>query len=255
MIESLMLMALGFLVATLFAIIAAQFVWRRAVTVTTRRLDENGGISARTAELDEMLQRQEREAAPLQAEIGRLQAEIEKLRAERQDLADANNELARENSRLIADARGLTSEISRLTAEAADRDARLGSAGAELGSLERAIAEEARRHEETRDHLQSLSAAAARLATDLRGATPAEAPKSVTPQALEPYPDDERDEDARTLAEVKASLLAELDNTPEPDQAPDREPDHEPEMAENGHIGDRTLAARIRALEAGVTPQ
>ncbi len=244
MIESLMLMALGFLVATLFAIIAAQFVWRRAVTVTTRRLDENGSISARTVELDELLERHERETAPLHDEI-------EKLRAERRELADANNELARENNRLIADARGLTSEISRLTAETADRDARLGSAEAELGSLERAIAAEARRHEETRDHLQSLSASAARLATDLRGSKPAEMPKSVVPQALERYPDDERDEDARTLAEVKASLLAELDNTPEPD----REPNHEPEMAENGHVSDRTLAARIRALEAGVTPQ
>ncbi|MDO9127377.1 MAG: hypothetical protein Q7U42_10960, partial [Parvibaculum sp.] len=205
---------------------------------------ENGSMAARTAELDEMLQRQEREAAPLHDEI-------ERLRAQRQELADANNDLARENNRLIADARDLASEINRLTTEVATRDARLDGAGADLGSLERAIAEEARRHEETRDHLQSLSASAARLATELRGSKPAEMPKSVVPQALERYPDDERDEDARTLAEVKASLLAELDNTPEPEQAPDREP----EMAENGHIGDRTLAARIRALEAGVTPQ
>ena len=34
MIESLMLIALGFFIASLFAMIGAQLVWRRAVTVT-----------------------------------------------------------------------------------------------------------------------------------------------------------------------------------------------------------------------------
>ncbi|ABS63781.1 hypothetical protein Plav_2167 [Parvibaculum lavamentivorans DS-1] len=247
MIESLMLMALGFFIATLFAIIAAQFVWRRAVTVTTRRLDENGSISARSADLDAMLQRQERDAAPLHAEI-------ESLRAERRELADANNELARDNNRLIAEARSLTNEISKLKAELATRDTQAAAIGAELATLEQAIADEARRHEEARTHLQNLSATAARLTAELRPAAAPENPKSVTAQALEPYPDDERDADARTLAEVKASLLEELDNTAEPEMAENRA-EAGPETNGDALIGDLTLAARIRALEAGVAPQ
>ena len=80
MIESLMLIALGFLIATLFALIGAQFVWRRAVTVTLRKMapDDAADTDAaedRQAELDRLLQRHERELAPLQAEIRNLRAD------------------------------------------------------------------------------------------------------------------------------------------------------------------------------------
>ena len=82
MIESLMLIALGFFIASLFAMIGAQFVWRRAVTVTLRNLGVDGADSGtendgkteenRQAELDAMIRRHERDLAPLKAEIGRL---------------------------------------------------------------------------------------------------------------------------------------------------------------------------------------
>ncbi|MDP2122777.1 MAG: hypothetical protein Q8J92_00210, partial [Parvibaculum sp.] len=65
MIESLMLMALGFFVATLFAMIAARLVWRRAVTVTERRFGAENGEAARSAELDALLTQQRREVEPL----------------------------------------------------------------------------------------------------------------------------------------------------------------------------------------------
>ncbi len=65
MIESLMLIALGFFIATLFAIIAGRLVWRRAVKVTARRLgaadDGETADVTHDAELDALLARQRRE--------------------------------------------------------------------------------------------------------------------------------------------------------------------------------------------------
>lgn len=249
MIESLMLMALGFLIATLFALVAAQFVWRRAVKVTTRRLESHDGAAnetARMAELDTLLKRQERETQPLQAEI-------ERLGAQNRELAAANDDLARENSDLIERNRLLQADREALQAAIDERERQAATLAAtmagELATLERAIDEEARRHAET---LNSLGASAAALGGTLQQPAPAQAPEILAVQQLEPYPaaegESEADADARTLAEVKASLLAELEDGEEPETA---ETGRDPATAD-AHISDRTLAARIRALEAGV---
>ncbi|MEQ8267379.1 MAG: hypothetical protein RH982_09290 [Parvibaculum sp.] len=247
MIESLMLMALGFLVATLFALAAAQFVWRRAVKVTTRRLEGGEGAAddtARMAELDTLLKQRERESAPLQAEV-------ERLRAQNRELATANDDLARENGELIEKAKVLRTDIEARTSRAA-------AAGKELTALQRAIADEARRHGEA---LTQFGSSAARLGGTL-GPAPAKAPETVAVQPLEPYPaaegESEADTDARTLAEVKASLLAELEDgdaaaqAPEAPETAEKAEESRPPALPDSHAGERTLAARIRALEAGV---
>lgn len=76
MIESLMLMALGFFIATLLALATARLVWRRAVRVTERRLgvenDPEADEAARSAELDAALARQRRALEPLHNEIAAL---------------------------------------------------------------------------------------------------------------------------------------------------------------------------------------
>ena len=98
---------------------------------------------------------------------------------------------------------------------------------------------------EERDALQSrYDAAREELAALEAPAAPAE--ESHVPQVLEPYSLEEQDEDARTLAEVKASLLAEIDGTPE--STARRDEDDEDEAPASGP----SLAERIRALEAGV---
>lgn len=272
-----MLIALGFLVATMFAIIAAQFVWRRAVKVTARRLAEDGSEAekaAKTKELDELLVRQERERAPLQAELQTLRAEHRQFAGANEELTSANATLANENRDLAAEVERLNAEIARLNdhidsaaTEAAARTDRLAALRRELDGLETAMANEARHYETA-------------LATP--APTPHEPPKSETVRALEPYPAarsmDDADADARTLAEVKASLarldamgvdnpeaFESTDETPEEDMsvdegddapAPGERKERHPASAQTGdtHIGDKALMERIRALEAGVSP-
>jgi chromosome segregation ATPase len=276
MIESLMLMALGFLVATLFAIIAAQFVWRRAVRVTTLQLAGDGDEAekaAKTREMDELLSRQERERAPLQAEL-------ETLRAEHREFAGANEELANANAKLASENKDLANEVKRLKAElstlrgdiesaATERAERLAAVRRALDGLETAMTNEAR-HDETARTEQPARVPAA----------PLEPSKGEAVQVLEPYPadrdlEDDAAADARTLAEVKASLARldamGLDNPEafesEDETPPDDEADETPApgersrdgrtgtaQASDSHIGDKALMERIRALEAGVSP-
>ncbi|GMV62498.1 MAG: hypothetical protein AMXMBFR74_16660 [Parvibaculum sp.] len=246
MIESLMLIALGFLIATLFALIGAQFVWRRAVTVTLRKMAPDGEADTdaaedRQAELDSLLRRHERELAPMQADIRNLRAESARLAAENEALEMEKAQLSADSDALRAEGEGLRStlaalreRIDRAAAETAKRAASVAVASRELSGLEQALAAEARHYEAAREELAALEAPAA----------PAE--ESYVPQALEPYSPEEQDEDARTLAEVKASLLAEIDGTPEGTAR--RDEDDEDEAPANGP----SLAERIRALEAGV---
>lgn len=246
MIESLMLIALGFLIATLFALISAQFVWRRAVTVTLRKMDPDNAADAdaaddRQAELDRLLQRHERELAPMQAEIRNLRAESARLNAANESLEMEKAQLSADSAALHAEGERLRSALAALreriggaVAETAKRAASVAAASRELSGLEQALAAEARHYEAAREELAALEAPAA------------PAKESHVPQALEPYTSDEQDEDARTLAEVKASLLAEIDGTPEGTAEGDE--DDENEAPASGP----SLAERIRALEAGV---
>ena len=241
MIESLMLIALGFFVATLFAAIAAQFVWRRAVTVTTRSLADTGtgtAEEARVRELDNLMQRHRRETAPLEAEIGRLRKEIDALSA-------ANENLTRQNA-------AQADEIDALRTEA-------GRLGTQADALRDHIARNAAH---AADHIAAVKQEIAALEATIGGLpaqppAPDAAPIAATPE--EPFqtahgdeagagPAADEEEAARTIAEVKASL-ARLDATTGDDRtAP---PAADDRLAE-AHIGDKALLARIRALEAGV---
>lgn len=248
MIESLMLIALGFLIATLFALIGAQFVWRRAVTVTLRKMapdgranEEAGAAEDRQAELDRLFQRHERELTPLQAEIRNLRAENARLAAENDALTEEKAQLTTDTDALRADGERLHAALAALrerigtaAAETAKRAASVAAASRELSGLEQALAAEARHYEAARGELAALETPAAPAA------------ESPVPQALEPYSPEEQDEDARTLAEVKASLLAEIDGTPEGTAQGDE--GDEDEAPASGP----SLAERIRALEAGV---
>lgn len=238
MIESLMLIALGFFVATLFAAIAAQFVWRRAVTVTRRSLEEGGTADdARVRELDDLMQRHRRETAPLEAEIQRL-------RTEKGSLAASKDAIAHENELLASENNDLRAEIDRLSAETAELRAHI-DAGAD---------DAAQRIATMRRELSALEAAIASKPEPARAQAPAAAPVATAqeeveepadPQLADPGIDEA--EAARTLAEVKASL-ARLDASAEEPRPTATADAH---LAET-QVGDKALLARIRALEAGV---
>ena len=238
MIESLMLIALGFFVATLFAAIAAQFVWRRAVTVTRRSLEEGGTEDdARVRELDDLMQRHRRETAPLEAEIQRLRTEKGSLAASKDAIAHENELLASENNDLRAEIDRLSAETAELRAHidagAADAAQRIAKVRRELSALEAAIAS---KPEPARAQVQ----AAAPVATAQE-----EVEEPADPQLADPGIDEA--EAARTLAEVKASL-ARLDASAEEPRPAATADAH---LAET-QVGDKALLARIRALEAGV---
>lgn len=228
MIESLMLMALGFFIATLFAIIAARLVWRRAVKVTERRLgaageDESAGVS-HNAELDALLARQRREVEPLHNEIAALSEKSEALQADRDRLRN---------------------EIEAANAEISARDARTASLAHELKSIRETLAEQARRQEETRNTLKNLSETAARLAGEI---APAAAETQHAPEALA---DDNGEADRQALAEIAASINR-MDEENRRETAENEDDAAESRLAAEAQLGDRALAARIRALEAGV---
>lgn len=241
MIESLMLIALGFFVATLFAAIAAQFVWRRAVTVTTRSLldtEAETANDARVRELDELMQRHRQETAPLEFEISRL-------RGEREALAVANDDLARQNTALANEINVLQTEVGRLDAEAEALRAhiarhasyaaeRIAVMKQEIAALESSLGDR---------HGQAAAAATAPIA-----AISPEPSGAVDAGLPEPETATDEEEAARTLAEVKASL-ARLDAMAGDDRTAAPEADDDRTEAQ---IGDKALLARIKALEAGV---
>ncbi|HAC59944.1 MAG TPA: hypothetical protein DCF73_16510 [Rhodobiaceae bacterium] len=259
MIESLMLIALGFFIASLFAMIGAQFVWRRAVTVTLRNLGVDGADAGtendgkteenRQAELDAMIRRHERDLAPLKAEIGRLKSENaglseaqQRLEAERESLAAECEKLRSETEKLRMGLDALRNEMTAAAADTAKQAASIASASRELGAIEEALTARTRQFEAAQERLAALDAPAP--------ASPP-IPESEAGQELELREGAEQDEDARTLAEVKASLLAELDAAP--DTGAPAERDEEDDLPRDEPPGGaRSLAERIRALEAGV---
>lgn len=241
MIESLMLIALGFFVATLFAAIAAQFVWRRAVTVTRRSLlemDAETAEEARVLELDDLMQRHRRETAPLEMEINRLRNEKDALASSNDDLARENTALTNEINALRGETRGLGAEVEALrtfigqnSALAAERIAVLKQ---EIYALEAVIGD--------RPEPGSTPVAAPALPPE-----PEQAVARQDDDAQQVETDTDADQAERTLAEVKASL-ARLDAM----TADDRTAPGPDDRLTEAHIGDKALLARIKALEAGV---
>ena len=249
MIESLMLIALGFFVATLFAVIAAQFVWRRAVTVTRRSLEESGTADdARVRELDDLMQRHRRETAPLEAEIQRLRAETGSLAASNDEIAREKDEIAREIEILSNENNNLRTEIEKLTAEAAGLRAHIDEGAANASQFIAAVRRELTALEAAIGSKPEPAPAQAPASVPVAAAQDAnreEVEEPAGPQVADPGIDEA--EAARTLAEVKASL-ARLDAAAEEPRPAATADAH---LAET-HAGDKALLARIRALEAGV---
>ncbi|NIJ40428.1 Skp family chaperone for outer membrane proteins [Parvibaculum indicum] len=291
MIESLMLFALGFLIATLFAIIASQFIWRRAVTVTTRNL---AGIDPAGEEHDalrELLDDRNARLSELSTRLEKLEAsEVSAPNAdetdERQHRAEAEAaDAAREAERLRTRLSEMETELARSRAERRQaQDGQLAALNRRIADFEAALTEDAHRQEQSRASLRSIGERAARLAYDLNNIIEEIAPRS---EAREEHrqdspersgekpgdgqPDETGDEDvADTLEELTdrvqaaygpasggpsaaASIPASAGETK--DEGEDDEGlEDEPRASDEpaGKPGGSPLDERIRALEAGL---
>lgn len=123
MVESLMLIALGFLTATLFAIIAIQFMWRRAVAVTTARL--LGELKNEDMQAHEAAKAASDRIASLEATLTDKSSQIVELLAGNTAFAERNAQLERTIAEVAEEAEAKRQEIVELHAhrEAAARDA------------------------------------------------------------------------------------------------------------------------------------
>lgn len=270
MVESLMLIALGFLTATLFAIIAIQLVRRRAVAVTTARV---------TQELQSADQRAHEEAAAATVRITALEAKIAELASGNSAFADRNAELehAAMTAAATADAQRREIEEHCTAREAAEQGANaLRQNVAELQAqtdmlrqrikdLETAGNAELERQTQVEEQLKALGERAARLVYEMNEAfgrvatasglhaaiitpMPGAAPEPVTQAPttiakLTPFPADEQGASLDELSAIKASLASTFE-TPAPTDFDDDDDSSLP--------GEMILAERIKALEAGV---
>lgn len=264
MIESLMLIALGFLTATFLALIAVQLVWRRAVTVTTRKL-------AGDIDLIEAHQNVEK--------IAHLEAALQDKQSEFTSLSQQHAQLESALAKAVDEAHSLHSEIADLQvqhdaarSEAEIRQQNLVALQSRVDELETAARAEIDRRGLVETQLRSLSEKAARLVHDMneataqiadtRGlqsafATPAPARRMREPQApvtLAPFPTDDEPHDGelRELAEIKASLSSFSERVHAGFSS--GEAGRDEKEADATLPNERFLADRIRALEAGVAP-
>ena len=253
MIESLMLIALGFLTATLFGLIAFQFVWRRAVTVTTRKLtgdldlEEVRANTERLAALETELDTREQEMAALAQRRDQLEGALATASSEAQLLRHDISALQLRHDAAVSDAKTHLQNLHMLQSRVDELET---AARAEIGN--RGLME---------TQIRSLGEKAARLAlemneaisqiADARGleavlasphvelASSHHAPEAAAPITLTPFPSDE---DKQT-----APLTRFSDNVQAGHGSGENDDDDDDEALPN----ERILADRIRALEAG----
>ncbi len=265
MLESVMLIALGFLTATLFALIAVQLVWRRAVTLTTREFTENLDLDA----LKENAERATMLGVALQDSQNALTAAQSKNAQLEQTLANARNDAAQLNND-IAD---LQAHHANAQAEAEAHLRELTQLQARVEDLEAAARGEVERRSLVEAHLKTLGETASRLIADMSSvateigsaqtllttktniAPPLPKPEA-TPAAekimLAPFPmedDDLDDDNLPDLAKIKAEL-SDLDEVDMSDATADTAPQKGAPTGTEGFFADR-----IRALAAGVNAQ
>ena len=265
MVESLMLFALGFLIATLFAIIASQLIWRRAVTVTTRKLTENGQTGAGDEELRNLLAERSNRLTELSARLEKLETKGAPSTDGTEPLEPAGN--AKELESLRARLAEMEDKLARSEADRRAQQGRLAEMNQRLTDFDAELESDALRREETRASLHAIGEKAARLAYDLnniieeiaprRKTKPAEenAKAEPTPPAPEPAAGTDGEEGiAESLDELKERVHAAYDK-PEAGSASageveDAGADTSAEPAEKPAIS--PLDERIRALQAGL---
>lgn len=277
MLESIMLIALGFLTATLFALIALQFVWRRAVKVTTRKLtsdldlDELKASADEAASLNLSLRDKSNEIAALTSKNTQLE---ESLAAAKQEHEAAQAKARQEIDDLNKNIAELQSEHAALQAEAETRLNDLKTLQSHVDSIDAALRSDFEKRGTIETKLKALGAKTLQLLEEMNSAvtdfgdakniqalldtTPKptetqaapEAPAKLTPLVLD-VADETESSDVNELEDIKASLdqhsyTEPADITPAETETSTEAEDGDPATSET------YIADRIRALEAGV---
>lgn len=260
MLESIMLIALGFLTATLFALIAIQLVWRRAVKVTTREFSDN-------LDLDDLKQQAER-ATTLDVRLQDKRSQVIALSDKNAQLEETLADTRREVETLSQDIVGLQASHAEARAEAETHLHNLTLLHARIDELEANARSDMEKRHHVETQLKSLGEKAQQLVADMKAvaadfgdAAPepqATTTKPETPMSLTPFPADEPSDNNSNgkgntelpdLAEIKASLS-------EMDDAKFSSDQHDNELEDTQappHASEGYLADRIRALKAGVS--
>ena len=277
MLESIMLIALGFLTATLFALIALQFVWRRAVKVTTRKLtsdldlDELKSSADEAASLNISLRDKNNEVAALTSKNAELEGSLASAKQEhetaqakaRQEIDDLNKNIAAlqsEHAALQAEAETRLNDLKALQSHVDGIDAALRSDFEKRGTIETKLKELGAK---TLQLLEEMNSAVtdfgdAKNIQALLDTTPKPTETPVAPEApakLTPLVLDEEDEtessDIAELEDIKASLDQHTDVV-STDAAPAETEASTEAEDDDASTSETYIADRIRALEAGV---
>jgi|TARA_R110002096_G_scaffold89742_12_gene203944 chromosome segregation ATPase len=236
MSESLLFAILGFLVACLLGTVFASFLWRRAVTVTTRKIaeDENFAGLDEVADLKADLRAAQNTIGSKDREIGEAAAKTADLEAAIAE-AKASGEGAAENLK-----QELQNADAALDTAHGERDA----AKAALASKEEEIKAAEGRTEAAQERVAELENAIRTLVKEtslFETSTPKQPPleakkleaKPLTSPAMSPNADGDTEDNTKPVA-TEATSKADEEDTPEPSLAISR-----------------SLEERIEALKQG----
>lgn len=255
MLENIMLIALGFLIATLFSLIAIQLVWRRAVKVTTRDLSNN-------LDLDDMRSQAAR-ASTLDVTLREKHSEIITLSDKNTQLEETLANTHREVDTLSQDIASLQASYTNARVEAETHLHNLTLLHARIDELEAAARSDMEKRSHTEDQLKSLCEKALQLVADMNAVVADFNDIAPEPLAIPTRPgiskslksfladetDDKDSAELPDLTKIKASL-SELNDT-------EFSSDQHEKGTENAEAPPYTtegyLADRIRVLKAGIS--
>ncbi len=245
MSESLLFAVLGFLVACLLGTVFASFLWRRAVTVTTRQImeDENFAGLDEVADLKADLRAAQTDIAAKDREIGAAETKAAELEAAIAE-AKASGEGTAENLKQELQNAGTALEAAHSERDAAK--AALSAKDEEIKAAEGRVEAAQKRVSELEDAIRAL----VKQTSLFEATSPDQAPKAapleanaseanaVTPTAAAPNAGGSQEDEAPKLEETKPTAPS-ASGTDDEDTA-------EPSLAIS-----RSLEERIEALKQG----
>lgn len=226
MTESLMFALLGFLVACFFGTVFANFLWRRAVTVTTRRLTENSGESSNA------------DISDLQADIRDLRRTLSDRDREVRKWTERAEELQAAQSEAEENVQGATAS---LTEELKTATEALDAANRELNDAKSTLTERENELAAARERIGFLETAIRSLA---------ESAAVLPPKTAEKL-EKEEDRPQETVSEAAPAAGFSSSETGTAGESPERAPAEPADEAAAAVDMTRSLEERIEALKQG----
>jgi len=251
-VEPIMFLAIGFLVASLLGLVLVPLVHNRAVRLTAKRLEATTSLSqaelqaekdhlraefaVRARQLELLVEQLRAEAASQRAELGRKSDAVNRLKVELQDRDAAILALQARERELRGRLRDMEDKLTAKMGELRDAERRLAGKEAELAEL-------VANHKIASGHLREQIAAARRVEAELREELAAARRASEASQAQEQAENALLRERISALAAEIARLVATLEQPASPIESLLA-------GSANAAGGGASLADRIRALQA-----